>query len=82
MGIVTCDVFLENHENRSEEEKILKEYHFSGQILQATSYCISTIDDSEALVELESQYDIINKLASYDFDTPHTEFQIEKATIR
>ena len=56
-------------------------YYSSGQILEGTgSYCISNIDDFEALAQLESQPDIINKVTSLDLHTPRTETQNEKAS--
>ena len=42
-------------------------------------YCISNIDDFEALLELENQCDNINELANLDFSTPYTELQTEKS---
>ena len=46
------------------------EHHHKTLFSLNASYSISNIDDFEALVELESQSDNKNELASHDFSTP------------
>ena len=44
-------------------------------------YCISNIDDFEARLELESQYDNKNELANLDFSTPTLNVKPKKLTL-